>query len=238
MVALRSPSLELLDQLGHGDKGGRLLRRCPGAPRQVERLRHRGASNFALENTKRLPGEAPVWVSGESEKDRPPDTLRKAASKHAKSRRASPLTGLRRCGASESARLQLEEEAAALGGAFALKWNSLGTVTERSVFSGGGSASGAAPFGESWEPGRTCVCACGLTAGQGRLVAGLVLLAMQGHFLLEVSDTFQLLFFRTTMSIYKQYQRFRVISPGTSVARRQHLLLLAQGPGSGQQLIT
>lgn len=51
VVAIRGSLLELLDQLGHGDKGGRLLRFPLGAPRQVERLRYCGASNsFALEN--------------------------------------------------------------------------------------------------------------------------------------------------------------------------------------------
>lgn len=113
--------------------------------------------------------------------------------------------GLRCCRTSDSFWLVLDD--ADPLGSFVLKWNSLGMVTERTVFSGAGSAARSQTFVTRRETDGRSVGGwrriCGLTASQRCSVASLILPAVQSHFLLEGFDTIKLLFFRTIISIYK-----------------------------------
>lgn len=68
------------------------------------------------------------------------------------------VDGLRRCRMKSGPFWLVLDEAEALAGLLVLKWNSFGTVAERTIFSGGGSTM----FGDSWESElkQRCVCVC------------------------------------------------------------------------------
>lgn len=134
------------------------------------------------------------------------------------------------------------------GLALVLKWNSLGTVAVTAAFFGGGSKRSDAdlrPIRSSEKRYQRTVCSRreALTAGQSGFVAGLVLPAMQRHFLLEVPDALQLLLLRagwpgwTQLPVSIQLTRTSSTAPsGCSRTTQTHSVLEGAAAAAGRAL--